>query len=129
MRPKTRTFVIADLLLSLVCYAPASVQARQKEGKFAGQVKTAVAKLGTGADARVEIKLRDKTKLKGYICSADESGFFIVDERTGVARQIPYPQVRQMKGNNLSTGEKLLLGFFIFTIITTVIALVLEGTA
>ncbi len=127
MRPKTRTFIVAGLLLSLVCYAPATVQARQKEEKFAEQVKTAVAKLGTGADARVEVKLRDKTKLKGYVGGADESGFFIVDDRTGGARQIPYPQVRQVKGNNLSTGEKILLGFFIFTIVMTVIAMAVEG--
>jgi hypothetical protein len=32
-----------------------------------------------------------------------------------------------MKGNNLSTGDKILLGFFIFMIITTTIALIVDG--
>ena len=127
MRSKTRTVIVAGLLLSLVCYAPATVRARGKEGKFAERGKTAVATLGTGTDARVEVKLRDKTNLKGYIGGADESGFLVVDDKTGMATQIPYPQVRQMKGQNFSTGEKILRGVFIFMIVMTMIALATEG--
>ncbi|HEV2801952.1 MAG TPA: hypothetical protein VGW12_15855 [Pyrinomonadaceae bacterium] len=127
MYSKTRLVVVAGLLLSLVCYAPASVRARGKEGEFAERVKTAVARLGTGTDVRVEVKLRDKTKLKGYVGSADESGFSLVDDRTNTATHIAYPQVKQMKGQNFSTGEKILLGVLIFLVITTVVGMVLEG--
>jgi hypothetical protein len=35
-------------------------------------VKEGIHKLGTGLDARIEVKLRDKTKLKGYVSEAGE---------------------------------------------------------
>jgi small nuclear ribonucleoprotein (snRNP)-like protein len=127
MRRKLRTVIAASLLLSLISYAPSRASAQQKHAKFAAQVKDAVAKIGTGTDARVEVKLRDKTKLKGYVGGADETGFLVVDDKTGVATQIAYPQVRQMKGYNSTTGEKILLGLLILLVITTVLGMAVEG--
>jgi hypothetical protein len=39
----------------------------EKEAEFAAKVKTGIAKLGTGPEARLTVKLRDKTKLAGYV--------------------------------------------------------------
>ena len=52
-------------------------------GRFAEKVKAGIGKLGTGTDARIEVKLRDKTKLKGYVSESVEDSFVIVDEKTG----------------------------------------------
>ena len=38
-----------------------------KEARFAEKVKKGIAKLGTGESALVEVKLRDNTKVRGYI--------------------------------------------------------------
>ena len=38
-----------------------------KEAKLAADVKSGIVKLGTGSAARIEVKLRDKTKIKGYV--------------------------------------------------------------
>ncbi|HJR05920.1 MAG TPA: hypothetical protein VJ842_01385 [Pyrinomonadaceae bacterium] len=127
MRGKLRTVIVSGLLLSLVCYAPSRVSAQGKEAKLAAQVKTGIAKIGTGTDARVEVKLRDKTKLKGYVGGADEAGFLVVNDKTGVATQIAYPKVKQLKGQNFSTGEKILIGFLFFIIITSVIGTLMKG--
>jgi small nuclear ribonucleoprotein (snRNP)-like protein len=128
MRRKVRTVIVFSLLLSLICYAPSRASAQGKEAKLAAQVKTAIAKIGTGTDARVEVKLRDKTKLKGYVGGADEAGFLVVNDKTGVATQIAYPQVKQMKGHNFLSGEKIALGLILFIVIMSVIQGVMEGS-
>ena len=64
-------------------------------------------KLGTGTDARVEVKLKDGKKLKGYISQINDESFTVVEDKTGVATEIPYPQPKQIKGNNLSTGATI----------------------
>jgi len=85
----------------------ASVNA--KETALTEKVKAAIAKLGTGPSARVEITLHDKSKLKGYIKEADDEHFVLVNT-TGAATEVAYPQVKKVKGNNLSTGAKVAIG-------------------
>ena len=108
MFTKLLSLALAGLLVNLLC--PASVSAgtkAEKDAQFAEKVRTGIAKLGTGPDARVEIKLRDKTKVKGYIKEIGEASFVVVDSKTGVSTEVPYPQVKQVKGNNLSKGAKI----------------------
>lgn len=108
-----RTFVVAlaCLMLNLACYAPIAASTKpEEETKFAAKVKAAIDKIGTGTDARIEVKLRDKTKLKGYVSERSEDHFIIVDAKTGVATMVMYPQVKQVKGHNLSTGAKIAIG-------------------
>jgi len=89
--------------------APAA-NATAKESASTEQVKAAIAKLGTGPSAQIEIKLRDETKLKGYIKEANEDHFVLVSSATGSATEVAYSQVKQVKGNNLSTGAKVGIG-------------------
>ena len=79
----------------------------EKEAKFVEKLKTQLTKLGTGKDARVEVKLRDKTKLKGYVSEIKETSFVVIDEKTATPSEIPFPQTKQIKGNNLSAGVKI----------------------
>ena len=112
---------LVGLLINLVCYTPVAANFRDEAAKSAVKVKAAVAKLGTGPDARIEITLRDKTKLKGYVSEANEERFIVVDGKTGAATQITYPQVKQVKGRNkLLTRDKLgYLGYVaLFALIT-----------
>ena len=45
---------------------PAAAKSKaEMEVEFAGKVKAGIAKLGTGSETRVKIKLRNKTKLEG----------------------------------------------------------------
>src|SRR5438477_7822422 len=79
----------------------------EKEARSVEKVKAGIAKLGTGKDALVKVKLRDGTKLEGYVREANENCFVVVDRKTGTATTVPYPQVKQVKGNNLSSGAKI----------------------
>jgi hypothetical protein len=82
----------------------------EKQARFAGKVKAAVLKLGTGEAARVRVRLRDKTKLEGYVSSAGEDSFAVTNFKSGETTTVPYPQVKGVQGNNLSTGAKIAIG-------------------
>ena len=95
-------------LLNLCFGTPALAGGKgEKDAKFAAKVKANIQKLGEGKDARVRVTLRDGTKLKGYVSRIDEGSFVVVDDATGAATEVPYPQTKQVKGNNLSTGVKI----------------------
>lgn len=102
MLNKYLSFVLISLLVSVP-----SVFAKSKSEKEAEKIKTAIQQLGTGPDARVRLKLRDKTKVAGYIQEAGAEAFVVVDAKTGTTTTVSYPNVTQVKGNNLSTGAKV----------------------
>lgn len=93
-----------------------------KDAKLVEKVKKGVAKLGTGESAQVEVKLHDNTKVRGYIKEATDDSFTVVNPKTGVETVIPYPDTKQIKGNNLSTGAKIAIGL---AILAGVLALLL----
>jgi len=93
----------------------------EKEAPLAQKVKSEIAKLGSGSDARVAVKLRDKTKLKGHISEVGSESFAVVDDKTGSATTVNYPQVKQVKGNNLSTGVKIAIGIAIFVAVLLIV--------
>ena len=100
------SLLLAVLVINL---AVVTTLAESKEEKLAGKIKANVTKLGTGTDAKVEVKLKDGTKLKGYIREVNDEQFVVVDSQ-GTATPIPFPQAKQVKGNNLSTGVKIAIG-------------------
>lgn len=103
---RSLSVALAGCLLLMLASTP-TVAARTKEEKVAAhaaKVKTEIGKLGTGPEAQISIKLRDKTKLSGYVSQANADSFVLTDPKTGIATEIPYPNVSQAKGHNLSTG-------------------------
>jgi len=111
MFKKLLSLFLMVLLINLV--GMTSVDAASKEEQQASlvkKVKANVLKLGTGEAARVKVKLRDNSKLEGYISAADEQGFTVTDRKTAKATTVGYPQVKSVKGNNLSTGAKIAIG-------------------
>ena len=108
---KLLSLSLAALLINLGGVTPALAASKEeKEARFAEKVKASVLKFGTGEAARVKIKLRDKTKLAGYISAANDDGFTVTDSKTGMATTIAYPQVKSVQGHNLSTGAKIAIG-------------------
>ena len=102
--------VLVGLLLNVAGVSSVYADSKEeKEARFAERVREGISRLGTGAEARVEVKLRNKMKLKGYVSEANTESFTVVDTHGG-ATQIAYPQVKQVKGNNLSEGVKIAIG-------------------
>jgi hypothetical protein len=75
------------------------------------KVKASVAKRGTGPKAKVTVKLKDKTRLKGYISNASGDSFTLSDSKTGQVRTLAYSDVAEVKKQGgLSLGAKIGIG-------------------
>jgi hypothetical protein len=98
-----------SILLANLVYVPSAVAkpGRSKEERQLEKLKAGIIRLGTGPDARIKVKLRDKTKLAGYIGEAGDESFVVIDAETGKSTVVPYPEVAQAKGNNLTSKQKL----------------------
>ena len=114
------TFVLVVFILNLTFYSTVAANG-EKEVKFAQKIRTNVEKLGDGENAKVKVKLMDGTTLKGYISETDPQGFKLVD-KYGTSVDVPYLQVKQVKGNNLSTGAKVAIVFGLLLIPAIVVA-------
>ncbi|MBC7901392.1 MAG: hypothetical protein H7070_15215 [Saprospiraceae bacterium] len=110
---KTASLMLAGLLLNMALATPAYAGPKEKDARFAEKVKQGIARLGTGESARVEVKLRDKTKLKGFVKEAGSDSFTVADAKTGVETRVAYSNTKQIKGHNLSTGAKIAIGLAI----------------
>jgi len=129
MLKKVLSLVLVGFLLNVIGVSSAYAGSKEeKETRFAEKVKEGIRKLGTGADARIEVKLWDKTKLKGYVSEAGEDSFVIVDEKTGATSIVTYSQVKQVQGKNLSTAAKIAIGVGVI-LLPIIIALIFVSTS
>lgn len=80
-------------------------------GDSAGEVRAKVARLGVGEKARVEVRLRDEAKLKGFVSRAGDQSFDVTEEDTGVRIEVDYADVTQIRkrGGGLSGTTKALI--------------------
>ena len=85
--------------------------ARAQSNAASDKVKAEVAKRGTGTKAKVTVKLKDKTTLKGYISNASGDSFTLSDSKTGQARTLAYRDVAEVKKQGgLSLPAKIGIG-------------------
>ena len=61
------------------------------------KIRARVQKIGVGPRARIEVKLRDNTQLKGYISAAEQDSFTVTDNRTGSIRTVSYADASSVK--------------------------------
>lgn len=101
---------LLTLSLAALLFQPLALTQSVAAGTKAEKIKSSILKLGTGTDVRVNVGLRGKQKLSGYLAAVGDDSFTIVDVKTGVATEVPYPGVTQIKGHNLSTGAKIAIG-------------------
>jgi hypothetical protein len=109
---RTLAITISGILLAAALgFQPARAQTEQN-AQAAGKARASVQKLGLGRNARVEVKLRDNTKLKGYISAAEQDSFTVTDSKTGDAKTVAYADVSNVKksGGGLSTRTWLIIG-------------------
>jgi hypothetical protein len=120
MFKKVCSVVLSALLLQAAAAPAFAATKAEKEARRTEKVRTQLAKLGTGADARIKLELRDKTKLEGYVSEAGPESFVVVN-KAGIATPVAYPQVVKAKGHNLSTGAKIAIGIGIGAAVTLLI--------
>lgn len=118
---KLATIVLTVLLLNLSVVNVLANSNTEKEIKHGEKVKEGIRKLGTGEASIVKIKLRDKTKVEGYVSEINEDTLVVINSKTGVSTSVAYPNVKQIQGNNLSTKTKILIGAGIAAVILIVV--------
>jgi hypothetical protein len=118
---------LAALLIQATAAPAFAKSAAEKESKRVETVRAKLVKLGTGKDVRVELELRDKSKLEGYLSEAGPESFVVVN-KAGVATTVGYGQVSKARGHNLSTGAKIGIGIGIGAGITLLIILLIAAS-
>ena len=123
MFKKVCSVVLAGLMLQGAALPAFARSAAEKESKRAEKVRAQLTRLGTGADARIKLILRDKTKLAGFVSEAGAETFAVTDG-AGKTTAVKYGQVSKAQGHNLSTGAKIAIGIGIGAGVTLLIFLI-----
>jgi hypothetical protein len=99
------------LLSAMFVFEPVQAQAARNE-EIAAKARTRVAKIGVGQNAKVEVKLRDESKIRGYISELHQDSFTVVERDTAVERNLGYSEVAEVKRSNggLSTRSWAIIG-------------------
>lgn len=88
------TLMLIGLIINLAFSS--FVFAQDAETKTAEKNKVKVAKLGTGGRL-IEVKLKDDTKIKGYITEIKDDSFVLVGKKNAASTNISYAQVRKIQ--------------------------------
>jgi hypothetical protein len=94
-----RTFAIllSGILIATVLNVHSTRAQTGQSSQTAEAARAGVERLGVGKNARTEITLRDKRKLKGYISAAGADSFTLADQKTGASQTIAYADVDSVK--------------------------------
>ena len=109
MIKKYVSFTLVCLLLISANFSLVSAQTdTDKTSKSIAKIKAKVLAFDTGEKKRVEVKMSDGTKLKGYISQAGEDSFTLTDFKTNQNTVIAFRDVKKVN-NSWSTGNKIAL--------------------
>jgi multisubunit Na+/H+ antiporter MnhB subunit len=105
-----RYFYLFFVGLTLCALNLQSISAQTTTDNTIEKIKTNVSKRGTGEKERVNVKMRNGTKMKGFISQAGQDSFTLTDSKTKQTSTLAYSDVAQVKGTGLSTTSKILIG-------------------
>ena len=101
-----------------------SIKAQTNKGDNAAnaeKIKANVTRRGTGEKARVNVKMLNGTKMKGFISQAGDDSFTLTDSKTKQTNTLAYSDVAQVKKPGLSTTSKILIGVGVGVAVTAVV--------
>ena len=93
---KKQLAVFLSVFITAVSFAlPLTTQAQSTNE--INNTRSKVQTLSVKRDKKVEVKLRDKTKYKGYITAVDADSFTVTDVKTSALQRISYTDVVDVK--------------------------------
>jgi hypothetical protein len=103
--------ILSGMLL-VTAFGLQHVGAQATNDQATEKIRAKVQKMGVGVNARVEVRLRDNTQLKGYITDANQDSFTVVDSRTGSSNTVSYADTSTVKkaGSGISAKTWIILG-------------------
>ena len=89
---KILAVIISGIILSAAFGHPAAFA----QDARADKARAFVARRGTGADARVVVRLRNDSKLRGYISQTGADSFTVVNPQTNTSTNVSYAEVEKV---------------------------------
>lgn len=124
------SLVLVVLLMQGLSAAPVIAAQVNNDAQAIEKVRAKVAKIGTGDKARVTVKRKDGTKIKGNITQAGADDFTVRDKKTNDTTTISYRDVAKVEDNrgqsdskNIFTAIALGVGAFVAVIAVVVLAM------
>jgi hypothetical protein len=107
---KLLAIAVSVFITALSLAVPSSVAA-QSDAETE-KVRAKVQILSASRDSQVEVKFRDKTKIKGYITAVEPVSFTLKDPKSGTTQSIAYSEVDSVSkaGGGVSTKTWLIIG-------------------
>lgn len=103
--------VMFSLTLVLTTLGVSTVHAQSRaEASSVERVRAQIIQRGTGERARIEVKLRDNSKLKGYISETGADSFTLTEKKTGTVRTIAYGDVARVGDGGSSQTKYIIIG-------------------
>ena len=135
MKRKYLTLALVALLLQTPVWMPAAVVAAaektqaERDVQTLEQVKVKVARLGIGEKARVTVKFKDGTKLKGYVSQVKDEEFIVRDRKTDAPSVVLYRDVARVESNRgHSTARNITIGVAVGVgAVLTVLGILIAG--
>ena len=113
--------------IALTPLGPA-VHGKKKPDQPPDKVKTEVETRLRKKEEHVKVKLRSGSEVKGRITQTSDTGFTVVEDKTGGSTQIAYADVSNVEGRGMSKKKK---GFIIGAVVVglAVTAVILIATS
>jgi hypothetical protein len=123
------TFVLSLLLIQTVMCADVEAlqPATARSAPRVDALRKVVEKLGSGQDALVAVRLRDRSIVSGYLSEAGPRSFTVAGLHGAASRSIDYAQIDRLAGYNFSTGVRVQQGGGIRGKLAHLAAVVLPG--
>lgn len=111
MFKKYLTILLVTLIIqSLLCLSAFAQTPDDRNSRLALNIKNSVAKVGTEPNRKLRVKLKDGTKLKGYITEIKDDYFALLDDKSGKIVSVQYSQAAEAKRDGLPEFAKALIG-------------------
>jgi hypothetical protein len=116
------------LVQSILCADALAIQSTQPaQPKQVIKISNLLTKLGSGEEALIAVRLKDKSVYKGYVAEVERDSFRVVDTQTGESNRVSMAQISRMQGVNLMTGVQVSHGVGIRAKLAKALAVVLPG--
>lgn len=114
--------ISAALLVGLLVW-PGATGAQSSLPDLTARIRSDVQSFSLNRDRKVEVRLRDRTKLKGHITSVEADTFNLSDSKTGSSQNIAYAEVLEVKkaSNGFSKKWLILSGIGAAAIVTWIV--------
>ena len=99
---------LSVIIIALSLASPLSAQTDAENEKVRAKVQI----LSASRDSQVEVRFRDKTKVKGYITAVEPVSFTLRDPKSGTTQSIAYSEVDSVSkaSGGVSTRTWLIIG-------------------